>query len=206
MASSTHALVVHRLGHSRSLTNHIVPIHRTRHPGSNTTYTAMVEVRSVHTAHMLWKRGARPRKLSNDIHPFSGPGPPRSVRFVTLNVGGPRLSRRRWGRLLQEVIANEPAIVGLQKFGFLHNHLAWTVRMAKIPPLYPTTNINPVLCSSSMRACTGMSQYSDATLVEKGRAWPSNLLCLTCPRGHHPHTRTIREGTTSRHGPMGGHL
>ena len=69
---------------------------------------------------MLWDIGAQLRKLSNDIHPLPGPSPPpsRSIRFVTLNVGGPFLSKRRWGRLLQEVTANESAIVGLQEFRF----------------------------------------------------------------------------------------
>ena len=71
----------------------------------------------------------------NDIHPLPGlpPLPHRSIRFVTLNVGGPFLARRRWGRLLQEVSANEPAIVGLREFRFCigDNHLAWTAGMAK---------------------------------------------------------------------------
>ena len=97
--------------------------------------------------HMLWDGGARLRKLSSDIHPLSGPPPPPpgSIRFVTLHVGGPILSRRRWGRLLQEVTAIEPTIVGLQEFRSRSgdNHLAWLASMAKnyIPVSY--SNHNP---------------------------------------------------------------
>ena len=61
-------------------------------------------------------------------------------------MGGPFLSRRRWGRLLQEVTVNEPAIVGLQEFRFRagDNHLAWTASMAKnyTPVSYNTHNLD----------------------------------------------------------------
>ena len=97
--------------------------------------------------HMLWDIGAQLCKLGNDIHPLPGPSPPplSSIRFVTLNGGAPFLSRRRWKRLLQEVTANEPAIVGLQKFRFRtgDNRRAWTASMAKSYTLVSYNTHNP---------------------------------------------------------------
>ena len=56
---------------------------------------------------ILWDAAQRLIRLSNDVHPNPGPSPPPrpDLSFLTLNVGGPFLSRRRSGHLLAEIIA-----------------------------------------------------------------------------------------------------
>ena len=50
--------------------------------------------------------------LANDIETKPGP-PARPMHFLILNVGGPHLNRKRWGKLLQETTASEPMILCL---------------------------------------------------------------------------------------------
>ena len=113
-----------------------------------------------------------------------------------------RLSRRRWGELLQDVTANETAIVGLREFRFRpgDNHLAWTASMATNYTPYPTTHITPILSTSSMRAYTNASQYSGTTPVENGRLWPSNWRCLTSPPPPPPGTLSAQISATTKRG------
>ena len=65
--------------------------------------------------------------------PQSGAQPPPrpDLSFLTLNVGGPFLSRRRTGHLLAEIIAEQPAIIALQEFRFRSgsHHAAWIAAM-----------------------------------------------------------------------------
>ena len=82
---------------------------------------------------ILWDLAQRLIRLSNDVHPNPGPSPPPrpDLSFLTLNVGGPFLSRRRWGHLLAEIIAEQPAVIALQEFRFRSgsHHAAWTAAM-----------------------------------------------------------------------------
>ena len=67
---------------------------------------------------ILWELAQRLIRLSNDVHPNPGPSPPPrpDLSFLTLNVGGPFLSWRRWGHLLAEIIAEQPAVIARQEF------------------------------------------------------------------------------------------
>ena len=74
--------------------------------------------------------------LSHDIHP--NPGPSNQVlRFLSLNVGGPHLSKRRWGRLLQEMAATEADVIALQEVRFREQH--WN--MATTSQLLPNYQV-----------------------------------------------------------------
>ena len=134
--------------------------------------------------HMLWYIGAQLRKFSNDMHPLPGTPPPfaQSVCFVILNVGGPFLSRRRWGRLLQEVTAHEPTIVGLQqfRFGTKDNHMAWTASMSKNCPLSHKNHNLDTMFLIHERVHMYV-KYHDTTPIEKVPGWLSTSHFLTCP-------------------------
>ena len=68
--------------------------------------------------------------LSVDVHPNPGHPKTTTLHALTLNVGGPHLSTRRWGRLLQEITASSPHIIALQEVRFKTGeaHLAYTAK------------------------------------------------------------------------------
>ena len=75
-----------------------------------------------------WKRDTLTLPL--DVHPNQGHPKTTKLHALTLTVGGPHLSRRRWGRLLQEITASSPHIIALQEVRFRTGevHLAYTAK------------------------------------------------------------------------------
>ena len=67
--------------------------------------------------------------VANDVEPNRGP-PPCPLHLLTLNVGGPHLSRKRRGQLLQGTTASEPMVISLQEVRFRTGtaHMAYTAR------------------------------------------------------------------------------
>ena len=79
-------------------------------------------------SHARWKRETL--TLALDVHPNPGRPKTTTLHAMTLNVGGPHLSRRRWGRLLQEITASSPQIIALQEVRLRTGeaHLAYTAK------------------------------------------------------------------------------
>ena len=79
-------------------------------------------------SHARWKRETV--TLSVNVHPNPGHPKTTTLHALTLNVGGPHLSRRRWGRPLQEITASSPHIIALQEVRFRTGeaHLAYTAK------------------------------------------------------------------------------
>ena len=78
--------------------------------------------------------------LSNDIHPLPGPGRLHTFKVLSLNVGGPHLSKKRWNQLLQETTAAQPTLIAYQEVRFKsgYNHMCQVARMA--PQYQPITH------------------------------------------------------------------
>ena len=79
-------------------------------------------------SHARWK--LETLTLSVDVHPNPGHPNTTTLHALTLNRGDPHLSRRRWGRLLQEITASSPHIIALQEVRFKTGeaHLAYTAK------------------------------------------------------------------------------
>ena len=79
-------------------------------------------------SHARWKRETL--TLSVDVHPNPSHPKTTTLHALTLNVGGPHLSRRRWGCLVQETHASSPHIIALQEVRFRTGeaHLAYTAK------------------------------------------------------------------------------
>ena len=52
--------------------------------------------------------------LSNDTETNLGPAA-YPMHLLPLNMGGPKLNRKRWGKLLQEIVASEPMVLWPQE-------------------------------------------------------------------------------------------
>ena len=55
---------------------------------------------TISSSHVMWDLARRLLLLNNDIHPLPGPGRPHTFKVLSLNVGGPHLSKKRWNQLL----------------------------------------------------------------------------------------------------------
>ena len=78
--------------------------------------------------------------LSHDVHP--NPGPNHQVlKLLSLNVGGPHLSKRRWGRLLQETSSLGADVIALQEVRFRDTQWNMAATSQLLPnycPVFPT--------------------------------------------------------------------
>ena len=136
---------------------------------------------------ILWDLAQRLIRLSNDVHPNPGPSPPPrpDLSFLTLNVGGPFLSRRRWGHLLAEIIAEQPAVVALQEFRFRSgsHHAAWTAAMDGDYLSITYGDENP---DTQFLVHNSISRYVSKLPSMGSQAWPSKSLSLATHRTSSP--------------------
>ena len=95
--------------------------------------------------HTIWDLARRLLLLSNDIHPPPGPSRHHTFRALSLNVGGPHLSQKRWNQLLQETTMAEPTLIAYQEVRFKsgYNHLCQVARMAPHHQPIAHTTDNP---------------------------------------------------------------
>ena len=83
--------------------------------------------------------------MAHDAHPNTGPPtapPPVELTYMTLNVGGPHVSQKRWAGLLTEIEQQRPVCVGLQEVCFRSgsNHMALTSQLLHTyVPMYQRT-------------------------------------------------------------------
>ena len=105
---------------------------------------------SDHTAHhpqtLLWNLAKRFHVLSNRIHPNLGPHVHNPcVAFLSLKIGRPLLSMRRWGYLPAEITAEQPTVVALQDFHSQKgsHHVSWTAALegTYVPVSYGVGNL-----------------------------------------------------------------
>ena len=92
------------------ISSHLITLSHDVHPNPRWHGTHAILV-----SHGLDYYASRVIRLGNDVEMNLGP---QHAAFLTLNVGGPHLSRARWGKLLQEITASEPMIVCLQEVRF----------------------------------------------------------------------------------------
>ena len=96
----------------------------------------------IHTTLLPWDYHARLIRLSNDVHPNPGPPTPRTDTWcmMSLNVGGPHLSVKRWHSLLMEISQHRPHIVALQEVRFKtgQHHISWAAKV--VPDYLPITH------------------------------------------------------------------
>ena len=72
---------------------------------------------AVSPSHTMWNLARRLLLLSNDIHPLPGPSRHRTSEALSLNVGAPQLSKKRWNHLLHETAMAEPTLIAYQEVG-----------------------------------------------------------------------------------------
>ena len=85
--------------------------------------------------------------MAHDVHPNPGP-PPDELTYMTLNVGGPHISKKRWAGLLTEIEQQQPVCVGLQEVRFRSgsNHMALTSQLLHTyVPMYHRTQTADVM-------------------------------------------------------------
>ena len=121
------------------------PQHNNPHaPYPNLTVTT----ETVSPSHIMWDLAQRLLLLSNDIHPLPGPSRHHTFKALSLNVGGPHLSKKRWNQILQETTMAEPTLIAYQEVGFKsgYNHMCQVARMApQYQPVAHTANNPDVL-------------------------------------------------------------
>ena len=103
---------------------------------------------TINPSHVMWDLARRLLLLSNDIHPLPGPGRLHTFKVLSLNVGGPHLSKKRWNQLLQETTAAQPTLTAYQEVRFKsgYNHMCQVARMApQYQPMTHTANNPDVL-------------------------------------------------------------
>ena len=90
-------------------------------------------------------------RMAHDVHPNPGPPtapPPDELTYMTLNVGGPHISKKRWAGLLKEIEQQQPVCVGLQEVRFRSgsNHMALTSQVLHTyVPMYHRTQTADVM-------------------------------------------------------------
>ena len=98
--------------------------------------------KQIHTTLQPWDYQARLIPLSNDVHTNPGPTTPRTDTWcvMSLNVGGPHLSVKRWHSLLMEISRHSPHIVALQEVRFKtgQHHISWAAEI--LPDYIPITH------------------------------------------------------------------
>ena len=89
--------------------------------------------------------------MAHDVHPNPGAPivpPPDELTYMTLNVGGPHISKKRWAGLLTEIEQQQPVCVGLQEVRFKSgsNHMALTSQLLHTyVPMYHITQTADVM-------------------------------------------------------------
>ena len=105
-----------------------------------------------------WNNSQWRIRMAHDVHPNPGPPPsppPDEFANMTLNVGGPHISKKRWAGLLIEIERQQPVCVGLQEVRFRSgsNHMALTWQLLHTYSfVYHAQNGIGVFCSSKMNS------------------------------------------------------
>ena len=100
---------------------------------------------TISSSHVMWDLARLLLLLSNDIHPLPGHGRLHTFKVLSLNMGGPHLSKKRWNQLLQETTVAQPTLIAYQEVRFKsgYNHMCQVARMApQYQPMTHTAN-NP---------------------------------------------------------------
>ena len=84
---------------------------------------------TISPSHVMWDLAGRLLLLS--IHPLPGPGRLHTFKVLSLNVGGPHLSKKRWNQLPLETTAAQPTLIAYQevRFKWGYNHMCQVARM-----------------------------------------------------------------------------
>ena len=91
----------------------------------------MVTNDDVSPSQTMWDLARRPLLLSNNAHPLPSLSRHHTFQALSLNVGGPHLSKKRWNQLLRETTMTEPTLIAYQEVRFKSgcNHLCQVARM-----------------------------------------------------------------------------